>query len=83
VGVTQTKEYFMNYITDEHRRAFEKALSPFDRVALVSCLVDGEPSAAIACVDDYAEPPIVIRPLFVAVTKRMTLVFAVPETKGD
>jgi hypothetical protein len=73
----------MNYITDEHRRAFAKTKSPFDKVALVSCLVNGEPSAAIAWVDDYGETPVIVKPLFVAVTKSMKLGFAVPETKGD
>ena len=66
-------------ITADHRRAFEALTSGrFHNFCLVSCFVDGEPTAAIAAVNicpgqDGREPEYLISPLFVCPTKAMTL----------
>ena len=67
-------------ITEDHRRAFEALTSGrFDNFCLVSCFVDGEPTAAIAAVnvtppaEDGGEPEYLINPLFVCPTRAMTL----------
>ena len=66
-------------ITEEHRRAFEALTSGrFDNFCLVSCFVDGEPTAAIATVNispdqDGGEPEYLISPLFIFPTGAMTL----------
>ena len=67
-------------ITADHRRAFEALTSGrFQNFCLVSCFVDGEPTAAIAAVnvtppaEDGGEPEYLISPLFVCPTKAMTL----------
>ena len=66
-------------ITPDHRRAFEALTSGrFQNFCLVSCFVDGEPTAAIAAVNvgpaEYGgEPDYLISPLFVCPTAAMTL----------
>ncbi len=67
-------------ITEEHRRAFTALTSGrFHNFCLVSCFVDGEPTAAIATVnisppaEEGGEPDYLIRPLFVCPTAAMTL----------
>ena len=67
-------------ITQDHRRAFEALTSGrFDNFCLVSCFVDGEPTAAIATVnispraEDCGEPEYLVSPLFVCPTAAMTL----------
>jgi hypothetical protein len=60
-------------ITADHKTAFEALISgECCNFALFSCLVNGEPAAAIVAVkrdgDDYA-----VTPLFVSVTPGMTL----------
>ena len=67
-------------ITEDHRRAFEALTSSqFDNFCLVSCFVDGEPTAAIAAVnlsplaEDSGQPEVLIRPLFVCPTAAITL----------
>lgn len=63
----------MTNITAEHRAAFGALTSGDDaNFALFSCFVNGEPAAAIVAVhqegDNYA-----IRPLFVSVTRSLSL----------
>ena len=67
-------------IREEHRRAFEALTSGrFHNFCLVSCFVDGEPTAAIAAVnvdaarEEGGEPEYLISPLFVCPTGAMTL----------
>ena len=67
-------------ITKDHRRAFETLTSGrFDNFCLVSCIVDGEPTAAIAALnvnppaEDGGEPEYLISPLFICPTVAMTL----------
>ena len=67
-------------ITADHRRAFEALTSgQFQNFCLVSCFVDGEPTAAIATVnvslpaEEGGEPDYLISPLFVCPTDVMTL----------
>ncbi len=66
-------------ITPDHRRAFEALTSGrFQNFCLVSCFIDGEPTAAIAAVnvspaEDGSEPNYLISPLFVCPTAAMTL----------
>ncbi len=67
-------------ITEEHRRAFTALTSGrFHNFCLVSCFVDGEPTAAIAAVNagpaakEGGEPDYLINPLFVCPTGAMTL----------
>jgi len=67
-------------ITEEHRRAFTALTSGrFHNFCLVSCFVDGEPTAAIATVnisppaEEGVEPDYLISPLFVCPTAAMTL----------
>ena len=66
-------------ITADHRRAFEALTSGrFRNLCLVSCFVDGEPTAAIATVnlsaaEDGGEPEYLISPLFICPTGAMTL----------
>ncbi len=67
-------------ITADHRRAFEALTSGrFQNFCLVSCFVDGEPTAAIAAVnvsppaEEGGEPEYRISPLFVCPTAAMTL----------
>ena len=66
-------------ITPDHRRAFEALTSGrFQNFCLVSCFVNGEPTAAIAAVNispgqDGGAPEFLISPLFVCPTKAMTL----------
>ena len=66
-------------ITADHRRAFEALTSGrFHNFCLVSCFVDGQPTAAIAAVNvspgqDGGEPEYLISPLFVCPTAAMTL----------
>ncbi len=67
-------------ITEEHRRAFTALTSGrFHNFCLVSCFVDGEPTAAIAAVnagpaaEEGGEPEYLISPLFVCPTGAMTL----------
>ena len=67
-------------ITEEHRRAFTALTSGrFDNFCLVSCFVDGEPTAAIATVnagppaEDGGEPGYLVSPLFICPTAAMTL----------
>ena len=67
-------------ITEEHRRAFTALTSGrFHNFCLVSCFVDGEPTAAIATVnisppaEEGGEPDYLVRPLFVCPTAAMTL----------
>ena len=67
-------------ITEEHRRAFTALTSRrFHNFCLVSCFVDGEPTAAIAAVnagpaaEEGGEPEYLISPLFVCPTAAMTL----------
>ncbi|MCY4440694.1 MAG: hypothetical protein OXE53_10875 [Deltaproteobacteria bacterium] len=67
-------------ISEEHHRAFEALTSGrFDNFCLVSCFVDGEPTAAIAAVnvspsaEDGGQPEVLIRPLFIWPTAAMTL----------
>ena len=67
-------------ITPDHRRAFEALISGrFQNFCLVSCFVDGEPTAAIATVnagpaaEEGGEPEYIISPLFVCPTAAMTL----------
>jgi len=67
-------------ITEEHRRAFTALTSGrFHNFCLVSCFVDGEPTAAIATVnaappaEDGGEPEYLISPLFICPTGGMTL----------
>ena len=67
-------------ITADHRRAFEALTSGrFQNFCLVSCFVDGQPTAAIAAVnispsaEEGGEPDYLISPLFVCPTAAMTL----------
>ena len=67
-------------ITPDHRRAFEALTSGrFDNFCLVSCFVNGEPTAAIAAVnvtppaEEGGEPEYLISPIFVCPTAAMTL----------
>ncbi len=67
-------------ITEDHRRTFEALTSGrFDNFCLVSCFVDGKPTAAIAAVNvsppaqDGGEPEYLISPLFMCPTPAMTL----------
>ena len=67
-------------ITEEHRRAFTALTSGrFHNFCLVSCFVDGAPTAAIATVnisppvEEGGEPDYLISPLFVCPTAAMTL----------
>ena len=66
-------------ITEDHRRAFEALTSGrFENFCLVSCFVDGEPTAAIAAVNispgqDGGESEYLISPLFICPTGAMTL----------
>ncbi len=67
-------------ISEKHHRAFEALTSGrFDNFCLVSCFVDGEPTAAIAAVtvnppaQDGTDPEYLISPLFVCPTPAMTL----------
>ena len=67
-------------ITEDHRRAFDALTSGrFDNFCLVSCFVNGEPTAAIAAVnvnphaEDDGEPEVLVSPLFVCPTAAMTL----------
>ncbi len=67
-------------ITADHRRAFEALTSSrFQNFCLVSCFVDGEPTAAIATVnagpsaEEGSEPHYLISPLFICPTAAMTL----------
>jgi hypothetical protein len=60
-------------ITAAHRDAFEALLSgAFSNFALLSCFVNGEPSAAIVAVNRDGEDYL-IKPLFVSVTPGMSL----------
>ena len=66
-------------ITEDHDRAFEALTSGrFDNFCLLSCFVDGEPTAAIAVTvsppaQDGGEPEYLITPLFICPTAAMTL----------
>ncbi len=67
-------------ITEEHRRAFTALTSGrFHNFCLISCFVDGEPTAAIATVnisppaEEGGEREYLISPLFVCPTAAMTL----------
>ena len=67
-------------ITEEHRRAFEALTSgEHDNFALFSCRIDGEPGAAIVCVnpcppaEEGGEPEYRLTPLWVSVTPAMRL----------
>ena len=60
-------------VTTEHRRAFEALRDPtVGNLALLSCFIDGTPTAAIVAVTE-APDGFHISPLFVAVTDRMHL----------
>lgn len=55
-------------ITAEHQRHFKALMSgEYSNIALFSCFVDGEPSAAIVVIESK------IHPIFVAVTEGMRL----------
>ena len=67
-------------ITEDRRRAFEALTSGrFDNFCLVSCFVDGKPTAAIAAVnvspppENDGQPEVLIRPLFIWPTAATTL----------
>jgi hypothetical protein len=66
-------------INADHRRAFEALTSGrFHNFCLVSCFVDGQPTAAIAAVNISpgqagGKPEYLISPLFVCPTQAMTL----------
>jgi len=67
-------------ITEEHRRAFEALTSgDYGNFPLISVLVDGTPGAAIVAVnegphpEEGGEPEFEIRPLFVSLTRGMTV----------
>lgn len=60
-------------ITTEHRRAFEALRDPtVGNLALISCFIDGTPTAAIVAVTE-APDGFLISPLFVAMTDLMHL----------
>jgi hypothetical protein len=60
-------------ITRTHRDAFKALTSgQYGNFALFSCFVDGEPAVAIVTVNEDG-PGYVITPLYVSVTKGMTL----------
>ena len=60
-------------ITEEHKRWFAAISSPeHTNIALVSCFVDGAPTAAIAVVTEDG-PGYKVTPLFVAITSEMIL----------
>ena len=67
-------------ITEEHRRVFEALSSGLPgRYCLFSCFCDHEPAAAFAAVtvtspdEDRGEAEYTISPLFVSLTRGMTL----------
>jgi hypothetical protein len=60
-------------ITASHRKAFSALLSgEYGNFALLSCFVNGEPTAAIVAINDNGGE-YEITPLFVAVTNGMLL----------
>ena len=59
-------------ITPEVKAMFEALISgEYGNFALVSCFVNGEPTAAIATINESGEGGMDIQPLFVAVTPSM------------
>lgn len=60
------------HITDNHKRALDWIIECPDNVALVSCFVDGKPTAAIVAVSDDRAGP-VLQALFIAPTDEMVL----------
>ena len=61
-------------ITDDMRKQFAAITSGhFKNFALVSCFLDGKPTAAIASMNEKPDGRIVVQPLFVAVVEGMIL----------
>lgn len=59
-------------ITEDHKLAFEALKSDNPNFALMSCFIDGEPTATIAFIREYNNEVSII-PLFVAVTDKMKI----------
>jgi hypothetical protein len=60
-------------ITESHKMVFDLITKGDRRFALVSCSANGEPTCAIAMVEEMANGMMSIAPFFVAVTPGMKL----------
>lgn len=61
-------------ITERHKDMFDALVSgEYNNFALVSCFVNGKPTAAICSVNELPDGTVAVQPLFIAPTADMVL----------